>query len=491
MRPSDNHITRCGSALVIHGLEEETIAMLFGRYSRSVESIADSIDAMYTEGHINGSAVAKSTVDGKTRQFHERITIGYGHKSVADHASVHWALEGVSALVERDYTSSRLIAATSKSTRFVSFRDAGFVTPENWPVNLRSEFEAHCEELLTAYETLVPVATEAVRQKVPYDPDFGWKSEAGWESATSKRALDIVRDLLPCSIRTSFGVTCSATALREILDKRHIHSDGQTLEVAQTANYIRTAASNSVVPTLLPTAPRESPRGKRLAVAPWISGGICANEYAAHYNTLVPPSVSLISKPDWSLVQEASGIPTHELVHSWVFERGHHMPPNRWAELPDYWLKLKIPFAIQRDLGRHRMMTQFEGLVIPTMGYGADPLISDKRHLSKDARLILLSRAFQDTLAKADARIRAWSHKVPQDALQYASPLAAHVPVLWKVNVRELVHILGLRTTPQGHPTYRFVVAAAARLIGDADKTIKPLIDEVTNYSEVIVGRPG
>ena len=48
---------------------------------------------------------------------------------------------------------------------------------------------------------------------------------------------------------------------------------------------------------------------------------------------------------------------------------------------------------------------------------------------------------------------------------QYVVPLAFHVRWYFRVNLREVYHLCELRTTPQGHPDYRWVAQEMFRLV--------------------------
>ena len=53
------------------------------------------------------------------------------------------------------------------------------------------------------------------------------------------------------------------------------------------------------------------------------------------------------------------------------------------------------------------------------------------------------------------------------DQAPYAVALAYRVRYLMHMNAREAMHVLELRSTPQGHPSYREVAQQMHRLIGD------------------------
>ena len=50
---------------------------------------------------------------------------------------------------------------------------------------------------------------------------------------------------------------------------------------------------------------------------------------------------------------------------------------------------------------------------------------------------------------------------------QYVVPLACRVRWYFRVNLREIYHLCELRTTPQGHPDYRWVAQEMFRLVGE------------------------
>jgi thymidylate synthase ThyX len=52
-------------------------------------------------------------------------------------------------------------------------------------------------------------------------------------------------------------------------------------------------------------------------------------------------------------------------------------------------------------------------------------------------------------------------------AAQYAVAMAYRVRFVMQMNAREAMHVIELRTTPQGHPVYRRVCQEMHRLIGE------------------------
>ena len=58
-----------------------------------------------------------------------RAVVGYGHKSIAEHDYVVFAIEDVTPIVEQTLIGYRLTSFTIKSRRNVDFRNVGFYIP--------------------------------------------------------------------------------------------------------------------------------------------------------------------------------------------------------------------------------------------------------------------------------------------------------------------------------------------------------------------------
>jgi thymidylate synthase ThyX len=456
---------------IVSGLPEDVVAMLFGKFSRNPKNLRDTLQSMIDTGHLDPPELAQNASE-KAREFHKRVTIGYGHKSVSDHAVIHFAVEGASAVAERDFTEARLIAATSKSTRYVNFSEAGFVTPpEMYGV---TAYQNHCEQLIRDYTLLVPKAVEAVRAILPFDKQDLFKNEKGWLNATEKRGLDMVRDVLPMSVKTSFGISTSITGFKEMMQKRKEDDHGEIVALAHDLSNVAT----EVFPVLAtPLSTGCSPKFKLPGMKMFDAGRGFSTD----------TRVKLLKSPDWPLVEQVTGVNCLDLVRRWTHDRGHHQVPARDAELAEYWFEVIMPIAIHRDLGRHRMMTQLCSYIDPVGGYGCDPIF---RSPIQEPRLIDVFREREIALKASDTRMEKL-RDFGSDALEYACPMATMVKVLWKVNVRELVHLLGLRTTPQGHPAYRRVAQQVATTIKYHDTWMAVLIDEIVNFNDVLIGRPG
>ncbi|MBV8195823.1 MAG: FAD-dependent thymidylate synthase, partial [Candidatus Dormibacteraeota bacterium] len=77
-----------------------------------------------------------------------------------------------------------------------------------------------------------------------------------------------------------------------------------------------------------------------------------------------------------------------------------------------------------------------------------------------------LGQRWRDSVAVAEAAYRAIGEDLPQQA-QYCVTLGHRIRYLVSLNAREAMHMIELRTSPQGHPSYRRICQEMHRLIDE------------------------
>jgi thymidylate synthase ThyX len=103
------------------------------------------------------------------------------------------------------------------------------------------------------------------------------------------------------------------------------------------------------------------------------------------------------------------------------------------------------------------MLTQDRQLLGTSLGYDLPPGLAE---LGMDTRF----RAAIEAAAAAHARLE---RDAGPALAQYVVPIAFHVRWYFRVNLREIYHLCELRTTPQGHPDYRWVAQEMFRRVAD------------------------
>ena len=108
-----------------------------------------------------------------------------------------------------------------------------------------------------------------------------------------------------------------------------------------------------------------------------------------------------------------------------------------------------------RDLQRHRLLT-IEWQALSTLhGFEVPPEVRDVGAAEDWNRVMSESAGLYQAMRSAGLG----------EAAQYAVSMAYRIRFSMEMNAREALHLIELRTTPQGHPVYRRVCQEMFRLI--------------------------
>jgi thymidylate synthase ThyX len=127
----------------------------------------------------------------------------------------------------------------------------------------------------------------------------------------------------------------------------------------------------------------------------------------------------------------------------------------RALEHAQYEFEIVANFAAYRDLHRHRMLTQDRQRLGTGLGYDSPPGLADLGYREQFEEAI-------EGAAKAHAKLE---RDLGPTVAQYIVPLAFGVRWYFRANLREVYHLCELRTTPQGHPDYRWVAQEMFRRV--------------------------
>jgi hypothetical protein len=145
------------------------------------------------------------------------------------------------------------------------------------------------------------------------------------------------------------------------------------------------------------------------------------------------------------------------LMRAYVGDRTNRRhKPGRAFERTSYRFDVLGDYGAFRDLQRHRMLTIEWQPLTPRHGYDVpDPIV--------EAGLV---DAFDGAMARSAALYDALLPGFPHQA-SYAVSLAFRVRYAMQMNAREAMHLCELRSSPQGHVSYRRVAQAMHRLIAE------------------------
>ena len=130
--------------------------------------------------------------------------------------------------------------------------------------------------------------------------------------------------------------------------------------------------------------------------------------------------------------------------------------PGRAIERPFYRFDVLADYGAFRDLQRHRLLTVEWQQLSTHHGYTRPELVDEAGVADRFDAAMERSAALYDTLEPAFG---------PQAS--YVVALAYRVRFNFNLNARSAMHMLELRSTPQGHPAYRVVCQEMHRLIAE------------------------
>ncbi len=460
----------------LRNLPEVVKGALFSRYSRTEKSLRRVLlDEFINEPDSGFERLAGTPpVDDdmvavrRAEEFYERVLVGYGDDSVAELAGAHVAVEQASTLAAKALEDSRIgISPLEKSTRYVRFdrpgRDGRYLYYRGQEL-AHPDYAAAADALFATYSSLVVPATQAIRERFPHEEG---ETDRAWKSATRAKALDLLRGLLPAGTLTNLGLFGNGRAFEYLITKMAAHELPECRALASELHRELSLVIPAFVRRALddrygrPAVERLERVRSRLEEA---SPPLLALEGRAE------PSVRLVEyDPDAErkVVAAAlfpySNLPLEEqqadpatVLESLLADRANRRQrAPRALEHAEYTFEIVANFAAYRDLHRHRMLTQDRQHLGTALGYDLPHGVVDLGMHDGFARAI-------DRAAEAHARLE---RELGAGLAQYVVPLAFHVRWYFRANLREVFHLCELRTTPQGHPDYRWIAQEMFRRV--------------------------
>jgi thymidylate synthase ThyX len=451
----------------LRNLPEVVKGALFSRYSRTEKSLRRVLlDEFINEPESGFEALAgKPSEDDdmvavrRAEEFYERVLVGYGDDSVAELAGAHVAVERTSTLAAKALEDSRIgISPLEKSTRYVRFDRPG---PDGrylfyrGPELAHAVYEPAADALFAAYSSLVEPVTDAIRARFPLEPG---ETDRAWKSATRAKALDLLRGLLPAGALTNLGLFGNGRAFEYLITKLSAHELPECRRLASDLHRELALVIPAFVKRALddrygrPSAERmarirtELSRQARHGGAPSESGP--SVRLVEHDPDAERKVVTAALFPNSDLSLEEQGGDAAQVLEALMRDRSNRRQrAPRALEHAEYTFEIVANFGAYRDLHRHRMLTQDRQVLGTALGYDLPPGLEDLGLGGRFAAAVEAAAAAHATLDRDAGSALA----------QYLVPLAFHVRWYFRANLREVYHLCELRTTPQGHPDYRWV----------------------------------
>jgi thymidylate synthase ThyX len=188
--------------------------------------------------------------------------------------------------------------------------------------------------------------------------------------------------------------------------------------------------------------------------------------------------------PDDQLLSIARGMAAADRVsvlQAYVGERGNRRHrPGRAFERTCYRFDVLTDYGAFRDLQRHRLLTLEWQALSTRHGYTEPDALREAGVLDGWTRVMDASSDLYEALRSAGLTA----------AAPYAVAMAYRVRFYMEMNAREAMHVIELRTAPQGHPAYRRVCQQMHDLIAvRAGHTAVAAAMKFADHSEVELER--
>jgi thymidylate synthase ThyX len=480
-----------GPVFALVNLPETVKGALFARYSRSAKSLRRLFLDEFLKGPqpvlpraleprmLAGDAVGVA----RAEQLYAKVFSDYGDDSVAQLGGVHLACERVSNVLTKVLEWGRLMAYLEQSTRYVPYtaRPGGrwkYVVPrelEEAPAAIRALYTRTLDRAFETYARWIEPMQDYYRAR---HPNRAGDAEPVYRAAIRAKALDTLRGLLPAATQSNLGIYGTGQAYEALLLRMRAHP----LSEVQTYAELMLAELRKVIPAFL-TRVDQAERGVRwsryLAACRDAAGREAARLLAAAEPEPRPEVTLTDFDPDGEVkvvaaaLYAASELPDDQLLaiarrlppdgraaalRAYVGERvNRRHKPGRAFERITYRFDVLTDYGAFRDLQRHRMLTLEWQPLTTRHGCTEPDAIRQAGALDDWQRVMDGSAALYDALRGVGLA----------DAAPYAVAMAYRVRFYVEMNAREAMHLIELRTQPQGHPAYRRVCQEMHRLIDE------------------------
>jgi len=467
-------------------LPEVVKGTLFSRYSRS----AKDLRRLFLDEFLNSDELknyfqkTKEEKDSllrteKAEDFYERILVGYGDDSVAELGGAHLALENISVLATKSIEEHRIgLSPLEKSSRYVYFDKKvdgryQFYTPKKISSSkYASLYEKVNNLLFDTYSKIVHEIQSLLMEIYPGD-----KNDIAYKFSIRAKACDLARYLLPLSAKTNLGIFGNGRAFEYLLIYLYVDPLEEVVDLAKKIN----EELRKVIPAFIKRASNE--RGlkyqnylkKREEKVKKVLEKIISQQTKSSFTkkdsvkivdyeknglekivaAIIFEKSNLDYRSIYEKVKKMSLKKKEEIFKAYVFGReNRHHKVGRALENVYFTFEVMADFGVYKDLMRHRILTRHRQLFTNEFSY-AVPKEIDFLGFGK------IYRKAADFAVEAYLKIK---EKYPFEA-QYLVLHGAYNRFYMKMNLREVVHLCELRSSPQGHPSYRKIAQEMAKAV--------------------------
>ena len=464
-------------------LPEVVKGALFARYSRSELSLRRLfLKEFVVDLDMAGDLTVDATMGvARAEKLYDRVFLEYGDDSVAQLGGVHLACEQASNLLTKILEWGRLMAYLEQSTRYVAYdarlangRYRYYRDPAVVASPLGARYVGDMDRLFDTYAALVPQMQEWFAARYPKeagDSDFVYRQ------SIKAKAFDALRGILPAAALSNVGIYGTGQAYEQLL----LRMRASALPEARAYSAMMLEELRKVIPSFLKRVDMPDRGGAWSAyleanasamedLATAVLGGeepeprpavtLADFDPEAEDKLVAAMLYPYTDLPEDQVVARVRQLGTDEklaVARAYAGNRTNRRHrPGRALERVSYRFDVVSDYGAFRDLQRHRMLTIEWQALTPQHGY-VRPEAVDEAGRTGD---------FDEAMERSAALYDALAQPFPAQAA-YAVSLAYRVRYVMQLNARAAMHMLELRTGPQGHPEYRRVCQEMHRLIAE------------------------
>ncbi len=459
-------------------LPEIVKGALFARYSRTKKTLRRLFLDEFYDGET--SAPMDEVGAAKAEELYDRIFIEYGDDSVAQLGGAHVAIEQCSNVLTKVIERGRLAGYLEQSTRYVAYDDKPgdrwryYLEPDILASRHGKSYRETMDRIFELYAAWVEPTVAAFAQLFPQQPE---DPDRVWKATIRAKALDALRGMLPAATVSNLGVYAAGQAYETMLYRLRASPLAEARAIAdQMLTELR-----KVIPSFLLRVDQPHRGGE------WTeyfrqnreSMRALASEILAGEEPEPRPLVTLTAwEPDadealvaamlypygdlpedrlLEIARKMSAEDRARVLRAYVGDRKNRRhKPGRAFERISYRFDVLADYGGFRDLQRHRMLTIEWQDLSPRHGYEMPP----------EAEELGFAPAYREATERSAELWERVQADLPDQA-PYVVCMAYRIRYAMQMNLREGLHLIELRSSPQGHAAYRKIAHEMYRQIAE------------------------
>jgi thymidylate synthase ThyX len=485
-------------------------SFLVGQYSRSHKSLRDRFlqlfedaEKSYEKGKINRkdffsidelAEMIKKNTEVKIDFFEEKASkflfkwgVQYGHNSLKDADNIRFAIEGVSQVATKILESPFPCLGNfqEKSTRYLAFNQESLLIPPELIGTLEGEeLNDLYQEALSLYQESLTEVSEKLQETKIIDKEK-FKTENSFQKTLEAKAFDIVRYLLPTGVSTSLGASFSTRTLESHLSfllshpLEEIRIIGQSmyeeakklspglLKHVKENNYLKDLRNDLSNYPLPEENKQEFHQGidnkKRVKIIK-----------SDDIDSIVASSLIYYNQREkgrsfyeiFNYCKNINNLEKENIIKKGLQKRSQFDRMPRELQHGTILVEFLCDFGAFRDLQRHRASTQLYLGASSLYGYDYPEYINlpeFKNFKEKYDELMLKFSNFYKEKNKTNPYLK-----------EYFACMGHLVRTTFEMHPGQLAYVIELRTTPQGHYSYRLLFQELHKQI----KKIAPIFSQ-------------